>query len=135
MNAAPSPRSLPRSIGAVFAGFLTVAVLSTVTDLCLHAAGVFPPEGQPMAESLWYLATVYRLVFAVAGGFVTAALAPSRPITHVVVLGAIGTVFALLGVLATWDKGPAFGPKWYPVSLVVTALPCTWLGGRLRARA
>lgn len=134
MTAAASKRSLPRSIGAVFAGFLTVAVLSTVTDLCLHAAGVFPPEGQPMTASLWYLATFYRLVFAVAGGFVAAALAPSRPITHVLVLGSIGTVMALLGVIATWDKGPAFGPKWYPISLVVTALPCTWLGGRLRAR-
>jgi hypothetical protein len=134
MNAAPSQRSLPRSIGAVVAGFLTVAVLSTVTDLCLHAARVFPPEGQPMTESLWYLATVYRLFFTVAGGFVTAAIAPSRPTTHVVVLGCIGAVMALLGVIATWDKGPAFGPKWYPISLVVTAIPCTWLGGRLRAR-
>ena len=54
--------------------------------------------------------------------------------THAVVLGCIGTVVALLGVMSTWDKGPAYGPKWFPVSLVVTGLPCTWLGGRLRAR-
>ena len=135
MNAASSQRSLPRSILAVIAGFLTVAVLSTVTDLCLHATGVFPPEGQPMADGLWVLCMGYRVLFTIAGGFVAASLAPSRPMTHAVVLGCIGTVVALLGVASTWDKGPAYGPKWFPISLVVTGLPCTWLGGRLRERA
>jgi len=23
------------------------------------------------------------------------------------------------------------GPAWYPIALVITALPCAWLGGRL----
>jgi len=23
------------------------------------------------------------------------------------------------------------GPKWYPIAIVVTALPCAWLGGVL----
>lgn len=134
MNAAPSTRSLPRSIGAVFAGFLTVAVPSTITDLVMHSTGVFPPEGQPMADAQWFLAIAYRVVFTVAGGFVTAAIARSRPMTHAVVLGSIGTVLALLGVLSTWDKGPAYGPKWFSIALVATGLPSTWLGGWLQGR-
>ena len=30
------------------------------------------------------------------------------------------------------DAPPAFGPHWYPVALIVTAIPCAWLGGKLR---
>jgi hypothetical protein len=26
---------------------------------------------------------------------------------------------------------PNLGPLWYPTLLVVTAIPCTWLGARL----
>ena len=36
---------------------------------------------------------------------------------------------------ATWNKGPEFGPHWYPLALVATALPCAWLGGRLGRQA
>jgi len=132
MAAVQAPRRIGRSIGAVFAGILVVVVLSTVTDLVLHATGVFPPPGQPMSDSLFALATAYRLVFAIAGGYVTAWLAPYRPMQHAVWLGAIGTLLGLAGLLATWDKGPEFGPKWYPIALVVTALPCAWLGAKLR---
>lgn len=28
-------------------------------------------------------------------------------------------------------QGPEFGPKWYPILLVITALPCVWAGGML----
>ena len=38
------------------------------------------------------------------------------------------------GAVATWNAGPAFGPQWYPVLLVVTALPCVSAGGLLRLR-
>lgn len=39
------------------------------------------------------------------------------------VLGAVGIVAALAGALATWNQGPEFGPKYYPILLVITALP------------
>ena len=32
----------------------------------------------------------------------------------------------------TWNAGPEFGPKWYPLALVASSLPCAWLGGKLR---
>jgi hypothetical protein len=31
--------------------------------------------------------------------------------------------------------GPEFGPHWYPVSLIVTALPCAWLGAWFYTRS
>ncbi len=45
------PRRILRRIGAVFAGLLAGAILSIGTDIALHASGVFPPLGQPMADS------------------------------------------------------------------------------------
>jgi peptidoglycan/LPS O-acetylase OafA/YrhL len=121
-------------VGAVAAGFVVTALLSVGTDAVMHASGVFPPWGEPMAGGLFVWATVYRVVFTVVGGYVTATLAPNRPMRHVMILGAIGVVAATAGAVATWNAGPAFGPKWYPILLVVTALPCVWAGAILAAR-
>jgi hypothetical protein len=54
------------------------------------------------------------------------------------ILGYVGIVLGLVGVVATWNLG--LGPRWYPLSLVVLAVPQCWAGGRLfemrrRARA
>jgi hypothetical protein len=119
------------SLVAVGAGFFTTALLSLGTDVVLHAVRVFPPWGQPMSDALFVLATVYRIVYTVGGGYITARLAPGRPMRHVIVLGCVGLVAATIGLVATWNSGPELGPKWYPILLVVTALPCVWLGGRM----
>ena len=119
-----------RSIGAVFAGFVTVVALSLGTDQVLHATGVFPPWGRSMSDALFLLATVYRTLYAVAGSYVTARLAPRRPMAHAWIVGAVGLVLSGAGAIATWDRD--LGPRWYPLALVATALPCAWTGGRLR---
>ena len=123
-----------RTIGAVLAGFFATFILSVATDLVLHATDVFPPWGQPMPNALFVLATVYRTIYTVAGGYITARLAPDRPMGHALSLGVVGLFAAIAGTIATWDKGPEFGPKWYPLALVVTAIPCVWLGGKLALR-
>jgi hypothetical protein len=74
------------------------------------------------------------MVFTVLGGYVTAALAPRAPIAHVLILGTIGALLATAGAVSTWNAGPEFGPHWYPVLLVVTALPCVLAGGMWRMR-
>jgi len=120
-----------RTIGAVLAGFFATFILSVATDLVLHATDVFPPWGQPMPNALFVLATVYRTIYTVAGGYITARLAPNRPMEHALTLGVVGLFAAIAGTVVTWNKGPEFGPHWYPLALVVTAIPCTWLGGKL----
>jgi hypothetical protein len=78
------------------------------------------------------LATAYRIVFGVVGSYVTARLAPDRPMLHAMIGGVLGFVVSIAGAVATWNRGPAFGPHWYPVALIVIALPCAWLGGKIR---
>jgi len=125
-----SPRRIGRSIGAVLAGMLAVVILSLGTDLALHAAGIFPALGDRMSDNLLVLATVYRTIYAVLGGYITARLAPNRPMQHARLNGLIGVALITLGAVVTWNR--ALGPHWYPLALVVTALPTAWLGGKLR---
>jgi len=122
-----------RSIGAVLAGMVAGIVLSIGTDMLLRVAGIFPAFGQPMSDPLYLLATAYRSIYSVAGAYITARLAPDRPMRHALILGAISLVVCIVGVVATWDKGPDFGPKWYPIALVVLAMPCAWAGGKLKS--
>jgi len=124
-------RPLLRSIAAVALGFILTAALSVITDVILHAVRVFPPWAQQVPSGLLLLALLYRVIFTIAGGWVTARLAPNRTMKHVAILGALGTVAASIGAFATWNAGPQFGPHWYPLALIVTALPAVWIGGRL----
>ena len=126
------PRRWLRSAAALLAGFIVVVVLSLGTDLALHATGVFPPWGQPMSDALFLLATTYRTVYGVTGSYITARLAPRRPMLHAMVGCAVGLVVAFAGAAATWNRGPEFGPHWYPIALIVLGPPTAWVGGRLR---
>jgi hypothetical protein len=135
MEAAMSPSgSVGRSVGAVVGGIAVGVVLTLITDLVLHAMGVFPPWGQPVSDGPLVLATAYRIVFGIVGSYVTARLAPYRPMWHAMIGGFVGFVVSIAGAVETWNKGPAFGPHWYPLALVVSALPCAWVGGWLRER-
>jgi len=123
-----------RSIGAVVAGALAGIVLSLGTDMLLRAAGIFPALAQPMSDSFFLLATAYRTVYGVAGGYITARLAPARPMFHALVLGLLGLVASTMGAVATWHRVPSLGPHWYPLALIALAIPPAWLGGMLRVR-
>ena len=124
-------RSRRPSLSAVLAGFVATAGLSLGTDEVMHVSGVFPPWGQPMSDGLFVWATVYRVLYTVLGGYITARLAPRKPMEHALLLGALGMVVGTIGAVATWNQGPQFGPKWYPILIVVTALPSVWAGGKL----
>ena len=131
--ASPSthPRRRLQGTGAILAGFIATAVLSLATDQLLHVLDVYPPWGQPMHEpALNALALGYRIVYGVMGGYIAARLAPHSPVRHAVILGVIGFVFAAAGAIGAITQY-ALGPNWDPIALALTALPCTWLGGRL----
>jgi hypothetical protein len=121
---------MTRSVLAVFAGLVFIVATHMGTDEVMHAAGVFPPKGEPMFDpALNALALFYRCVFSVLGCALTAWLAPRARMAHALTLGAIGTVLAALGAYAMIPLN--LGPVWYPVALSVSALPCAWVGGRL----
>lgn len=116
-----------RTAGALLGGFATVAALSMAADAVLHAMNYYPSDGSVGSDAELAFALAYRTIFTVLGGVVTAWLAPSRPLRLTVILGGIGTVFAILGAIAMWSVGH----NWYAVSLALLALPSTSLGGWL----
>src|SRR5713101_3023452 len=132
MSETQRPRRVLRRIGAVLAGLLAIFVLSTATDVALHATGVYPPWSERMSDALFLLALAYRIVYGVAGCYIAARLAPDRPMQHALALGAVGLAVSIVGAVVTWNRGPAFGPHWYPLALIVLAMPSAWAGGKLR---
>lgn len=128
------PRRLLRSAAAILLGFLAVVILSLGTDQVLHVLNVYPPWGEPMRDaSLNLLALAYRCVYGVVGSYIAARLAPHDPMRHALGLGFVGLALSLAGAIATIAMAD-FGPKWYPIALVLTALPCAWLGGVLHRK-
>jgi hypothetical protein len=128
-----------KSIGAVLIGIIVLAALATITDTILESTGVFPPAIGQGTYSTWMLmlALIYRCIYQVVGAYITAALAPSNPMKHVIILGIIGTVLGFLGVAASvMELVPGFDPSqiWYPIALAALAFPTVWLGGKLRTK-
>lgn len=123
-----------QSIGAIFAGMLSGAVLSLATDTAIELSGLVPSFAQQFADGspAWFLilAIVYRTIYTVLGGYISARLAPNRPMRHAVILGVIGIVANLAGTIAMLDHGQS----WYPIALTILALPSTWVGGRMYIR-
>src|SRR5262249_20111155 len=88
--------------------------------------------GAAMSDPLYLLATIYRTIYAIIGGYIAARLAPSQPILHALVLGSLGLILGIVGVVTTWNTEAVIGHEWYPIGLVVLALPPAWLGGKCR---
>jgi surface polysaccharide O-acyltransferase-like enzyme len=86
------------------------------------------------ATGLNLLALSYRIVYAIIGSYLAARLAPRNPMRHALILGVIGIVLSSLGAVTAITMVDV-GPAWYPIALVLTTMPCAWLGGALyRAR-
>jgi len=131
MNGEQARSSKWRSVWAVLAGFIVIVITSSAMDAVMHVTGIFPPVGQAMSDALFAWATVYRIIFSIIGCYVTARLAPNRPLSHALWLGYLGVVVSAVATVVTWNKGPAFGPHWYPIALVLVAIPCAWIGSKI----
>jgi hypothetical protein len=118
-----------RSILAIVAGFITIGVLSFGTNAALHAVGILPAPDQPIHDTGLLLLTIaYVAVFAIAGCYLTAVLAPNRPMLHALILGALGLV---LNVATAASMRGQF-PDWYLAAGVLLTMPYAWIGGKLR---
>jgi hypothetical protein len=125
--------SFLKSIGAVVAGFLVVVIFSNLTDFILEKAGVFPSISAGAAYlDTWMLALalLYRTIYTVAGGYMTAWLAPQSPMKHVWILAVLGQIGGIAGVIAGWN----LSAHWYPIAIALLAIPSVWLGGWLKTR-
>src|SRR5580700_8010345 len=111
MSETYSPRRIGRSVFAVIVGIVANIILSLGTDEVFHLAHVYPPWGASMVgyESTLFLATLYRTIYGLFGSYLTARLAPSRPMLHALILGILGLAVCILGAATTWNAGPAFG--------------------------
>ena len=123
---------MSRSIVAVVVGFLLIGALAFGTDAAVRTAlpGAFDAQGRTDSVPLLLLTIVYVGVYAVAGCYLAARLAPSRPMRHAMILGVLGLVFNIAGTAAAWNTAPA----WYHILALLLVLPYAWLGGRLRER-
>ena len=121
-----------RSIAAVVIGFVVIGVLSFGTSAAVQAAmpGAFGPGGSTSDPTLLLATLAYVTLFAVAGCYLAARLAPRRPMAHALVLGVLGLLFNVAGTMATWNAYPA----WYHVTALLLVMPSAWLGGWLRER-
>ena len=122
-----------KSIGAVLAGLLFIVISHTAVDKILEGLGIFPdPERGLHVTWMLLLALAYRILLSIVGCFITAVLAPSRPMLHALVLGFIGLVAGVSAAIAFIPLN--LSPAWYPIALAVVAIPCGWLGGILVER-
>lgn len=130
MTGARSSKRIGRSILAIVVGILVGIILTLVTDAVLHKIGFFPSLGKWTPSRPLAVATAYRVVYGIFGSYIVARLAPSRPMLHALISGAIGVIASAAGAIVTWNSN--LGPHWYPLALVITALPCAWVGGKMR---
>lgn len=119
---------MTRSVIAIVVGFVLIAALSFGADAVMAMA--YPSLMKDRIESLPILCAslVYVAVFAVFGCYVTARLAPDRPMGHALVLGALGLLFSLVMMPQAWNTVPA----WYNILSLLLVMPYAWIGGRIR---
>ena len=121
-----------RSIGAIAAGFVVIAVLAFGTDALIRAnvPGVFDANNR-VDDPMWLaIILLYVTVYATFGCWLAARLAPDRPMRHALILGALGLVFNVIGASQMWDTAPA----WFHVVGLLLVMPTAWLGGWLAER-
>jgi hypothetical protein len=120
-----------RRVASVFAGLVTIFILSSAIDFVLESTGVLP--GGPLFDTgLLLLAIAYRTLVSILGCYITARLAPDHRLRHALALGALGVILSTLAAIANTQFH--LGPDWYPIALILVALPCAWTAGRLAER-
>lgn len=121
-----------RSVMAIVVGFLFIGLLAFGADAVLRSAmpDAFDAAGRVTSVPILILMLAYVGVFAVAGCYLAARLAPNKPMRHALILGVLGLVFNIAGSMAMWNTAPA----WYHVTALALVMPYAWLGGRIRER-
>src|SRR5688500_11061282 len=112
-----------RSLGAVAAGYV---IFGASAFLLFQLSGIDPHQSAPITFKI--ASIIWGCVFALVAGWLTARLAPTRPVVHAVVLAALIALGALVSMVSV--RGDAI---WSQASALVLMAPCAWLGGRIAA--
>jgi hypothetical protein len=125
-------RSPGRSAFAVVTGFIVIGALAYSASMLMQRAwpDQFDAVGGTQDPTLLLISMGYVAVFAIAGCYLAARLAPERPMAHAIALGVLGLVFNIVGTIATWNTAPA----WYHITSLLLVMPYAWIGGWLRER-
>jgi hypothetical protein len=122
-----------RSILAIVVGFVLTGALNVGTQMLLQGAApeMFPPAGTPNVNmTSLLLICAYVAVYGVLGCYVTARLAPSRPLLHALSMGGLALAMSIPMTMSAWNDAPA----WFNVYNLLAVMPYAYLGGRIRER-
>lgn len=122
---------MKRLILAIVAAILINFILASAIDHGFHIAGIYPPYGEPMHDSgLIALAFSYRAIITIFAAYITAMIAKEKAKTAIYFTGILGTAMWLAGAIFMWD----FGPAWYHIVGILSALPLAIAGWKLYER-
>lgn len=117
-----------RSILSILAGFVTMAVVVIV--LTLVSVQVFALKSGHPTPGYLVVNVAYSFAAAALGGYVTALLAPSRPLVHGYILAGVMLVMGAL----SYVQYRGTQPLWYQALITVVTPLAAIAGARLRAR-
>lgn len=114
----------------MLAGWGSVGVLVVLTDGLLHL--LFPSEytqGKRPPDHLAAISLLTSTIWSVAGGWVTARIAKSKPWHHILGLIVWGELMGVLSLVMTWGQIQ----PWYQIGLIAAWMPAVVAGGWIRA--
>ena len=125
-----------RPILAVLAGYATMVVLVVVATFIAarRMLGATDPRSVArLTPTRAYLAVnlSYSFLFAIAGGFVTSALAPN---SHRPAIGGLLAVVSLMSIVSMVQGKESPQPKWYGPVLLVLGLAGVVVGGYFQSQ-
>lgn len=122
-----------RSILAIVVGFVLTGALNMGTTALLSrvAPDLVPPPGTPTTNTAaLLLISAYVALFGILGCYVTARLAPSRPLLHALIMGGIALAMSIPMTISMWNDAPA----WFNVYNLLAVMPYAYIGGSIRER-
>lgn len=122
-----------RSILAIVGGFVLAGALNVGTNTVLSRVvpEMVPPPGTPNTNTeALVVICAYVALYGILGCYVTARLAPSRPLLHTLIVGGLALAMSIPATIAVWNGTPA----WFNVYNLLAVMPYAYIGGRIRER-
>jgi peptidoglycan/LPS O-acetylase OafA/YrhL len=113
-----------RSIGAVAAGYV---IFGASAALLFQLSGQAPHADAPLAFKI--ASTIWGAVFALVAGWLTARIAPRRPMTHAAIVAGLIALGALMSIAARPSDA-----LWSQTAALVVMAPCAVIGGVISLR-